>query len=853
MAKRRGGARRGGGAARRSAPVEARDPPASAKPRTSLGQRALLAVFGVGLLLVALCLLELALSLVGAGDAVRFEDPFVGFAAGSDVFVPRTTSAGAVLATDPARLGFFNEQQFAATKPAGGYRIFALGGSTVAGRPYDDHLAFPAWLERWLREADPGRPWEVVNAGAISYASYRLVVLMKELRAYDPDLVVVYTGHNEFLEERTYGELRDRDPRLLALERRLGRFRFWALARGAIEALRGGDRPAPAVLGAEVEAKLEGWAGLDRYHRDDALAGAIVEHFTFNLRQLVALARDADAEIVFVQPIANLADFSPFKPEPGDGASPETRAEVRRKMREGLDWLDGGDAAAAVAALERAVDLDPRDAAAQFALGRARLAAGDEPGARRAFIRAKDEDTAPLRALEPILAAVRRVAVEEGVPWIDLPTVLEAEQRLARGHGILGDGILLDHVHPDTPAHATIADLLLDHLVTRKVARPRPDWNAEQRRTIYDEVLGGLDRRYYAQRDLNLAKVLGWAGKLDEAEGPLLRAAEVLDDEPDLHFSLGVLRQRTNRPSAALPSLERTVALSPNWPAAHFNLGVTRSALGDVAGAQAALETALHLDPDYDEARYNLAVLQSLRGDTDAAVSAFTGLLEEEPSSARAHHGLGIARRRQGHLDDALEALARAVALDSTPSFRVDLGTTLARVGRPEEAAAAFRAALVLDPDYAEAWYNLGVAEASLGRRDAAAEAYLRAVETAGPAEPFGIDARINLGVSKAASGAAAEALGWFDAALEADPRRADAHLNRAVVLENLGRLDDAAAAAGAALVLEPDNPRFQLVLGLVELARGRIEVAKPLLEKAAAAGQTVPPAVREQIGGLGG
>ena len=59
----------------------------------------------------------------------------------------------------------------------------------------------------FLSEVDPNRRWEVINAGGISYASYRVAELMEELADYEPDLFIVYSGHNEFLEKRTYDKL----------------------------------------------------------------------------------------------------------------------------------------------------------------------------------------------------------------------------------------------------------------------------------------------------------------------------------------------------------------------------------------------------------------------------------------------------------------------------------------------------------------------------------------------------------------------------------------------------------------------------------------------------------------------
>ena len=79
-----------------------------------------------------------------------------------------------------------------------------MGGSTTYGRPFDDATSFCGWLRELLPVADPSRQWELINAGGISYASYRVAALMEELADYQPDVFIVYSGQNEFLERRTY-------------------------------------------------------------------------------------------------------------------------------------------------------------------------------------------------------------------------------------------------------------------------------------------------------------------------------------------------------------------------------------------------------------------------------------------------------------------------------------------------------------------------------------------------------------------------------------------------------------------------------------------------------------------------
>jgi len=94
-------------------------------------------------------------------------------------------------------------------------------GSATYGRPFFDHTSFPGWLRAFLPRADPTRKWEVINAGAISYASYRIKGLMAELSRFEPDLFIVYTGENEFLERRTYASAFN-TPELRAQRRRAG-------------------------------------------------------------------------------------------------------------------------------------------------------------------------------------------------------------------------------------------------------------------------------------------------------------------------------------------------------------------------------------------------------------------------------------------------------------------------------------------------------------------------------------------------------------------------------------------------------------------------------------------------------
>ena len=290
-------------------------PPGNKSPkRTPLWQAVVLPLVSI---LVFFLLLEGALALFGIKPVLKTEDPFVGFASNAPLFVPAPGPRGDQwLLTAQNKRGYFNVQGFPQTKAPGTYRIFTLGGSTTYGRPYDDKTSFSGWLRELLPMADSGRDWEVINAGGISYASYRVAHLMEELINYQPDLFIIYTGHNEFLEERTYGQIRDMSPLVKNTVSVLNKTRTWAAMNSAMRSLglqAQEEEPNRDTLGDRVDTILDLTVGLDQYRRDDALRENILEHYRLSLERMVALARSVDAEVIFVTPASSQNDCTPFK------------------------------------------------------------------------------------------------------------------------------------------------------------------------------------------------------------------------------------------------------------------------------------------------------------------------------------------------------------------------------------------------------------------------------------------------------------------------------------------------------------------------------------------------------------
>jgi tetratricopeptide (TPR) repeat protein len=120
---------------------------------------------------------------------------------------------------------------------------------------------------------------------------------------------------------------------------------------------------------------------------------------------------------------------------------------------------------------------------------------------------------------------------------------------------------------------------------------------------------------------------------------------------------------------------------------------------------------------------------------------------------------------------------------------------------RSDEAIGQFQEALRLQPDPADAHYNLGVALASKGQVDEAIRQYQEALRL----KPDHADAHNNLGVALGKKGQVDEAIRQFQEALRLKPDHADAHYNLGLLLGHKGQMDEAIRQFQDALRLKPD------------------------------------------------
>ena len=422
----------------------ARRPPRSWQMKSALSGVVLLTFFGA---------LELILMAIGLRPLREVHDPFLDFEPGIRLFV----QDGSNFVTNPVKRTYFNEQSFPVTKSRDSFRVFCLGGSTTYGRPYQDRFSYVAGLRNLLQRVAPNKDWQVVNCGGISYSSYRLAALMEEISQYQPDLIVFCEGHNEFLEERTYRDLRQRSRWVSAPIQVASHLRTATALHRLLKPWL--PTPVSGRMKAEVNVILDHTEGPKTYHRDPVLRRNVLDHFRISVERICATARRAGAQVILIQPACNLRDFSPFKSESTQNL--QNVFEFERDLRSGREALRSGDPQRGLRVLTNALALDPVHADAHFLAGRAALEAGDTNLARKHFVAAKDEDVCPLRALSEIAPMVEEVGRINGAAVIRFPEFVADRCRRQLGHDIPGAESFADHVHPHPDLHLELAVLLI--------------------------------------------------------------------------------------------------------------------------------------------------------------------------------------------------------------------------------------------------------------------------------------------------------------------------------------------------------------------------------------------------------
>ena len=257
-------------------------------------------------------------------------------------------------------------------------------------------------------------------------------------------------------------------------------------------------------------------------------------------------------------------------------------------------------------------------------------------------------------------------------------------------------------------------------------------------------------------------------------------------------YNKGLALYYLKRYDEAMAANRKVLSLDPNRVSAWQNQGLCHSSLGRYTEAIACFDKVLTLDPNHANAKTNrqLAVLEQKKG-----------LPQEKREQVSQFYQQGYDHYKNAQYENAIAAYKRALALDPKHiNARYNCALALYSLKRYEESIKENDKVLEFDPQYADAAYNKALALQFLKRDQDAITWYNKAIKIA-PNRP---NYHYNKGLVYYGQENYEAAISAFTAAVEIEPKKTNALYNRGLCYSKLGKYRDAVDSYDKALQVDP-------------------------------------------------
>ncbi len=305
-------------------------------------------------------------------------------------------------------------EPFKVEKAANTMRIFVLGESTTAGYPYFHNGSFHRWLQYRLMHTYPDKNFEIINVSLTAVNSYTVLDFGKQVVNYQPDAVLIYTGHNEY-----YGALG------VGSTSHIGSSRFWVqtilnlrklrLVQFIDNVLAGIKKISTGKVIDQRENLMKRMAASQEiaYNSEEYKEG--VKQFETNMSELCSLMHDKNIPVFLSTLVSNERDQKPFISSIGS----------------------------------------TNNADQQFKQANTSYSVADYANAKRQYVNAKEYDMLRFRAPEAMNKIIEKFAAQ--YPNIHLTQTRKVFEEHSP-HNILGNETILEHLHPNLYGYALLSE-----------------------------------------------------------------------------------------------------------------------------------------------------------------------------------------------------------------------------------------------------------------------------------------------------------------------------------------------------------------------------------------------------------
>jgi len=345
------------------------------------------------------------------------------------------------------------EDIFDAEKQANSFRVFVLGESSAAGYPFMPTGSFSRYIRKRLELAYPKNKIEVINISLTAVNSYTIRDFIPEVLVQKPDLILIYTGHNEYYGALGVGSLESfgSSRSIVNFYLSLNKFKTVQLLKDFVQwftKLFFGEPPKSSGTLMSRMAKQQSII----FNSDDYKAG--LEQFKGNMKDVIEMAKKDNVPIIIGTLASNLKDQKPFISANNNSYPP------------------------AIKIFEEANTV---------------YSSGNYKSADSLFRLAKDLDALRFRAPSEMNKIIEKFGNDYSLAVADVDSAFNASSI----HNIVGDNLMTDHLHPTLHGYQLMGRIFFETMVKRNYlpssSSPVIPFNEQDRTTIMQFPFSKID------------------------------------------------------------------------------------------------------------------------------------------------------------------------------------------------------------------------------------------------------------------------------------------------------------------------------------------------------------------------
>ena len=337
------------------------------------------------------------------------------------------------------------------------------------------------------------------------------------------------------------------------------------------------------------------------------------------------------------------------------------------------------------------------------------------------------------------------------------------------------------------------------------------------------------------QRQAAQFKKRAWAmldlGNFDEALGLFDQAIEAEPGQLNHVLEKGVATFRMARYEQALEVFDAVLERDPNNITALNNGAKCLVHLDDIEEALAYYRDSLTINPDHPKTWMDAGRAMTKIDAFERALTCFDEALDRDPNNPEIWYQRGVALRASGSQEEGLKAFNRAISLSKDNHFEAlrDRGALLRALGKHSDASDSLQQALRLKPGSADVEIELGELLLELNQASKAFQIFERIVKRErDQAAAWDGKGRAFIAMGEPAHGALnrgmacmmrnkhEDALTLIDEAISHKQAYPEAWSNKGVVLNRMGRFEEAVECYKKALEYDPDVLVIMHNLGMI-------------------------------------